>query len=116
MSVNCKKLKTRLALLVVFLLTCAVSPISAETSPNKIPYPADHDTSDGASGVEGKGDHKKTPYFAHPDVYNLKSGGSLTILEKFKTYQQATENFENCKFNCTTRIPHYSINYSMRSI
>ncbi|GHV57049.1 hypothetical protein FACS1894216_21410 [Synergistales bacterium] len=93
MSVSCKKLKTLLAVLVFFLLTCTVSSVSAEvkTAPNKIPYPADYNTSDGASGVEGRGDHKKTPYFAHPGIYNLKSGGSLTILEKFKTYQQTTE-------------------------
>lgn len=36
-------------------------------------------------------EHKNSPYFAHPDFYNLKSGGSLTLIEKFETYQQTTE-------------------------
>lgn len=57
-----------------------------------IPYPIGYDTtSAGASSYAGSGDHECSPYFAHPDVYNLKSKGSLTILSHFKTYQQTTE-------------------------
>ena len=33
----------------------------------------------------------KSPYFVHPDFYNLRSEGSLTLLERFETYQQTTE-------------------------
>ncbi len=36
-------------------------------------------------------DHRVSPYFTHPDFYNLKTGGSLTLLEKFETCQQTTE-------------------------
>lgn len=33
----------------------------------------------------------RSPYFVHPDFYNMKSEGSLTLLERFETYQQTTE-------------------------
>lgn len=51
-----------------------------DTSPN-----------DGADAVERLGDHVDSPYFSVLDFYNMKSTESLTILERFKTYQQTNE-------------------------
>lgn len=39
----------------------------------KIPYAIDLSPEDGADSVERTGDHAASPYFAHPDVYNLES-------------------------------------------
>lgn len=46
---------------------------------------------DGADSVERDGDHQNSPYFRHPDFYNLTSTDSLTILSNFKTIQQSSE-------------------------
>lgn len=46
---------------------------------------------DGAAAVERKADVKNSPYFPQLDFYNMKSDDTLTILENFKTIQQATE-------------------------
>ncbi|MCL2108950.1 MAG: C39 family peptidase [Oscillospiraceae bacterium] len=46
---------------------------------------------DGAASVERVFDVQSSPYYASPDFYNMRSGGSLIILEKFKTFQQTTE-------------------------
>ena len=59
---------------------------------NTIAYPKGYDTtSSGASSYANSGDHENSPYFSKLDVYNLKSTDTLTVLEKFKTYQQTTE-------------------------
>lgn len=42
-----------------------------------------------AQPVERSGDHKNSPYFSSVDFYNAKPGGTLTILPKFKTFQQS---------------------------
>ncbi|WRS26335.1 C39 family peptidase [Oscillospiraceae bacterium MB08-C2-2] len=60
------------------------------TDANKIPY-GDKLELEGAAGVERSGDVKDSPYYKHPDFYNMKSSDTLTILEQFKTIQQATE-------------------------
>jgi len=44
----------------------------------------------GPAAVQGQADVKESPYFKTVDVYNLKSGGSLLLLEKYKTGQQHT--------------------------
>lgn len=44
----------------------------------------------GATQFIGKHDIKNSPYFLHPDIYNLQSSGSLVIIPKFKTRQQST--------------------------
>ena len=44
----------------------------------------------GPASVQGRSDVKDSPYFKTADVYNMKSGGSLLLLEKYKTYQQHT--------------------------
>ncbi len=45
----------------------------------------------GAAQYEGKINIPDSPYFKHPDFYNMKSNENLTILSKFKTHQQHTE-------------------------
>lgn len=46
------------------------------------------ESSQGPDRLVGKIDVKDSPYFKAPDFYNMKSGGSLILLEKFKTHQQ----------------------------
>ena len=57
----------------------------------KLEKRTDISAADGADAVERAGDHPDSPYFAHPDFYNMSSSGGLTILPKFKTYQQTSE-------------------------
>lgn len=57
----------------------------------KIPYAVDLSPEDGADSVERLGDHEDSPYFAHPDYYNMESSGTLTILTGFETMQQTSE-------------------------
>ncbi len=57
----------------------------------KIPYATDLSPEDGADSVERAGDHENSPYFAHPDVYNMESTDTLTVLRNFKTQQQTSE-------------------------
>jgi len=71
----------------VFCMACSASP----SEKHIIPYPDGYDTDDGAASYDGIGDHFESAYFKHPDFYNMKSSGSLTILSNFKTYQQTTE-------------------------
>jgi len=47
--------------------------------------------SEGALVKQGKHDILNSTYFNFVDVYNMKSSGSLILLEKFKTYQQTSE-------------------------
>lgn len=78
-------------LLLLVLAGCSASK-AATSRENTIPFPESYDTeSSGASSYNGIGDHENSAYFAHPDFYNMSSGGSLKILPKFKTYQQTTE-------------------------
>ncbi|MFR2664341.1 MAG: C39 family peptidase [Clostridium sp.] len=65
---------------------------STSVADNIISYPEGYDTtSQGASSYANSGDHLNSKYFAQLDVYNLKSTDTLTILPKFKTYQQTKE-------------------------
>ena len=57
----------------------------------KIPYAVDLSEEDGADYAERSGDHENSPYFAHPDFYNMESTDTLTILHNFKTIQQTSE-------------------------
>ncbi len=77
------------ALLALTTVGCTKSTTNAD---NTIAYPEGYDTtSSGASSYANIGDHNNSQYFAQLDVYNLKSSDTLTILPKFKTYQQTTE-------------------------
>lgn len=42
----------------------------------------------GSASVQGQADVKESPYFKRVDFYNMKSGGNLLLLEKYRTYQQ----------------------------
>ena len=46
---------------------------------------------EGAASVERDGDVKDSPYFKVLDFYTMKSTETLTLLEGYKTIQQATE-------------------------
>ena len=59
-----------------------------------IPYPekyGDKPQKDGASSFCGITDHDKSRYYVTNDFYNMKSEGTLHILEHFETYQQTKE-------------------------
>ena len=64
---------------------------AAFTDEMKIPYAVDLSPEDGADAVERQGDHEDSPYFAHPDYYNMESSDTLTILTGFQTMQQTSE-------------------------
>ena len=69
--------------------SAAPTPYAGE---NALPYPSGYDTdTTGASSYKNCGDHPDAGYFAAPDVYNMISAGTLTVLPHFKTYQQTTE-------------------------
>lgn len=83
----------------IWLLVCSmVFPAAAfaQATDNfsdemKIPYTVNISKDDGADSVERAGDHKDSPYFKHPDVYNMKNTENLTVLSHFKTQQQTSE-------------------------
>ena len=59
-----------------------------------IPYPekyGDNPKKDGASSFCGVADHNKSKYYVANDFFNIKSEGTLHILEHFETYQQTKE-------------------------
>jgi hypothetical protein len=63
------------------------------------PYATDYPNWFGADGLSGPassdvfrtGDYKYSPYYKNVDVYNLKSTATRTMLEQYKSIQQATE-------------------------
>lgn len=83
-----------LALVLGLLSGCANNDTPADNAENskaaktaenftdemKIPYAVDLSPEDGADSVERSGDHENSPYFAHPDVYNMESTDTLTVL------------------------------------
>ena len=59
-----------------------------------IPYPEKYGKNpekDGASAFGGITNHNKSRYYVSNDFYNMKSEGTLHILEHFETYQQTKE-------------------------
>ena len=48
----------------------------------------DEEDDEGAKEYQGKHDILNSKYYKSLDIYNMKSSGSLILLEKFKTYQQ----------------------------
>lgn len=59
-----------------------------------IPYPekyGENPKKDGASSFGGVADHNNSRYYVANDFYNMKSEGTLHILEHFETYQQTKE-------------------------
>lgn len=58
-----------------------------------IPFPPGIELG-GAAAYLGTVDHPDSPYHKHPDFYTMRNSDSLSILRRFKTYQQTTE--ETC--------------------
>ena len=56
----------------------------------------DEEDDEGAQEYQGKHDILNSKYFYSYDFYNMKSSGSLILLEKFKTYQQTTSYTCGC--------------------
>ena len=71
--------------------TPSAAQSAAFTDEMKIPHAVDLSPEDGADSVERLGDHADSPYFAHPDFYNMESSDTLTILTGFQTMQQTSE-------------------------
>ncbi len=73
-------------------LVALTGAFAAGITGNQVSLPAGLTVNDtgGAAAWLGKVDVKDSPYFKTPDFYNMKSGGSLTLLEHYKTYQQTT--------------------------
>lgn len=64
----------------------------AESGERTIPYPPTYNTKlSGASPFIGQMDMADSPYYKAPDYYKLTSSDRLTILPRYKTYQQTTE-------------------------
>ncbi len=79
---------------VVLGLACllGVNVITYGEESNKIPFPNGYDTTtSGASSYKGMGNITNSVYFPTLDFYNMKSTDYLTLLPKYKTYQQTTE-------------------------
>lgn len=95
-----KTLLVLLSALICISLLCSCAQSSArpmsfkefaeKDKEQKIPY-TESMKIEGAASVERDGDHKDSPYFHAPDYYNMNSSDTLTILPRFKTYQQTTE-------------------------
>lgn len=51
----------------------------------------DYDKDGGADAAQEKGDNPNSRFYGNPDFYNMKSGGTLTIIPNYKTMQQTTE-------------------------
>lgn len=75
---------------IVFAAGTDKSEIFAES--NFIPYPSGYNiTTEGASSYNGVSNVRNSPYYVAVDFFNMKSTDTLTILPKYKTYQQTTE-------------------------
>lgn len=89
-------MKKLVYLLCLGLFVAGCSSKASESKENfsdemKIEHAVDLSKEDGADSVERDGDHKESPYFKHPDFYNMKSSDTFTFLEKFPTIQQTSE-------------------------
>ena len=86
-----------LAMILILSISSCASPADRSTvfgnftDEMKFDDAADLSEEDGADSVEREGDHSDSPYFKHPDYYNLESTETLTILSHFKTIQQSSE-------------------------
>lgn len=88
-----KKHLIKVGTLVLLLgLSSACSNNQTNKEDRVIPYPAGYKLDEGGgSAYNNKGDHEDSKYYSSVDYYDMKSGGSLVILPKYKTYQQSTE-------------------------
>lgn len=100
-----KRLASLFLILVLIVGTTVAVAEENYTDEMKIPYTVDLSSEDGADSVERAGDHADSPYFAHPDFYNMTSTDTLTILPKFKTQQQTSE--WSCGVSSTLMVLNY---------
>lgn len=87
------------ALIGALLLSTGCGHKSTAPELHNIDYPegyATHQDLYGADAFANTLDHPDEEYFKTNDYYNLKSDGSLHILENFETYQQTTEYTCGC--------------------
>ena len=84
-------MKTKRILLAVVCLLVILGGLNylLQQSPMPIGTPGSTPAA-GAAQFVGKHDIKDSPYFKHPDFYNMQSDEHLTILPKFATTQQIT--------------------------
>ena len=68
-----------------------VKEIVVKAKPEVIPATADIDEYGGADSYGFAGDNPKSRYYVNLDFYNMTSDEQLTIIQKFKTYQQTAE-------------------------
>ncbi len=69
----------------------APATVINKAKPEVIAVKKDIDPDAGADSYANKGDHPNSNYYINPDFYNMTSNGHLTIIPKFKTYQQTSE-------------------------
>lgn len=80
-----------LVVFMVFAVGCSANTVPAL---HTIPYPEKYETHNdeyGADAFNNSLDKQSSRYYVFNDYYNMKSEGSLHILESFETYQQSTE-------------------------
>ena len=79
-----------LACLCMLSLSCNKEKPYTYSDIQKIPCPSGI-VLEGPADVDRRFDSQNSPYYPQLDFHNMKSSGSLTILENFKTFQQTTE-------------------------
>ena len=85
-------MKKRNPFLITFINLLFASSIVFAADVRVIPYPDGADIkSEGASSVSKEINHKSSPYFNMPDIFERTSNDNLTILTHYPTYQQTTE-------------------------
>ena len=82
-----------------------IRQLGDSTDERRIPIISNVSETDGASKIQGKYDIPNSKYFKYIDIFNMKSSGSLLLLEKFKTYQQTSE------YTCGEAALIMAINY-----
>ena len=70
--------------------TAAAAP-APKAKPETIAPKSDIDEYGGADAYDNAGDHPDSKYYVNPDFYNMKSDDQLTIISKYKTFQQTSE-------------------------
>lgn len=88
-KVNMKKIYVILLGILLVLTGCTTTSKTVE-KPTLV-QTEDADPEGGADAYENAGDHYDSPYYTHPDFYNLTSNGSLVIFPKYQPTIQTTE-------------------------
>lgn len=91
-----KKLTLVAAVVLIFALALSSYALDGNNSvkkskPERIPVEINIDEEGGADAYGSSGDNPASRYYMNPDFYNMKSDDQLTLIEKFKTYQQTAE-------------------------